>query len=96
MVTVAIARRTILLRPAEPPSRALEQQHLVRVDGVLRHRATHFVGHGAEILADDEATVPDALEREDRHQVIERIMHVAASVAPRPTGTHHWRNSAIT
>jgi 5-formyltetrahydrofolate cyclo-ligase len=54
----------------------LEQQHLVVVGAIVFHRLRHRFGHGTQIFADHDAVVALALERENRNQVIHRIVHV--------------------
>ena len=69
-------RAQVLPRPAKPAAVLLKQQHLVMVEAILRHGRAHFIGHDAEVLANDEALVALALERHDREQQVQRIMHV--------------------
>ena len=76
---------------------ALEDQHAVRQHGVLGQRRAQLVGHGAEILADHEAAVAVALEREEPEQIVERIVDVGAvGRTPRPRGTQNRRARPIT
>ena len=57
---------------------ALEIEQAVGQHACAREAASHFVGHRAQILADDHAAIAVALEREDREQVLERVMDVRA------------------
>ena len=49
-----------------------------------RERVAHLVGHGAEVLADHQALVAVAFQREQAQQVVERIAHVGAVPREQP------------
>ncbi len=56
---------------------ALEDENPVRQDVGPLHRLAKPVGHGAEILADDRATLAAAFERDETQQIAKRIMDVS-------------------
>src|SRR5690606_15699601 len=56
----------------------LERQYSIRKDASLAHPLAKPFGHRAEVLADDEAAVADALERDDPDELVERIPDVGA------------------
>ena len=43
-----------------------------------RERSAHRVGHGAEVFADHHAMVALALERDDRHHLVQRVVNIGA------------------
>ena len=78
----------------------VEIHHAVRIDGVLTQRAAHLLRHNAQILTDHHTAFTVALQRQNRHQVGNRITHIGAKIGavaisnpPKATKRHHMINA---
>src|SRR5438270_10494844 len=80
-------KRLVLLGRAEAPALLLlEVQDLGRQNAPLLQRRRYLLRDSAEVLADHESVMPNALQREDAEQIVGRVPHVRSFPPCLPLG----------
>ena len=58
----------------------VEIHHAIRIDTVIAQRLAHLFRDDTKILADDDTALAVAFQRENRHQIGERVAHIGAEI----------------